>query len=171
MITNIRRAMAMRAFFFPHRAANDQNFRDKGCVLDRAADHAASHNADRRWGLPFVVRVLFRFPALSWLPGDNPVHEAARSGVSKTLMSVPISAMMTAAVCFFTPGMVISRFTSSRYGSSRRSMCWSTSSMSRSNSSTCFHKRRRRRSSCSVKVPSSESYTACFFVLSLPRRH
>lgn len=32
--------------------------------------------------------------------GDNPVHEAARSGVSKTLMSVPISAMMTAAVCF-----------------------------------------------------------------------
>ncbi|GCD82184.1 hypothetical protein PTHTG4_12460 [Parageobacillus thermoglucosidasius] len=77
----------------------------------------------------------------------------ARSGVSNTLISVPISAIMTAAVSFFTPGMVMSSSTSSRwYVSSKRSMCCSISSIKRSNSSMCFYDRRMRRSSCSVKV-------------------
>src|SRR5665647_1156327 len=45
-------------------------------------------------------------PADSWWPGQTPAQEARLAGVRKRVMSAPVSAMMTSAVVFLTPGMV-----------------------------------------------------------------
>ena len=41
-----------------------------------AEEMAAPTSMVRRWTLPLRARPLFCLPALSWLPGHTPAHEA-----------------------------------------------------------------------------------------------
>jgi hypothetical protein len=97
--------MAINAFFFPLRADSFQNFTASRVFRDRDAAHAASQSAVLMWGFPWTVRVLF-LPALSWLPGETPAQEDKWAAEGNGSISVPISAIIEAAVIQLTPGMV-----------------------------------------------------------------
>ena len=65
--------MAMSAFFFPLRAANDQYFADNLVFLVLDAAHAASHKADFICGFSFYRSRTFSFSSTFMiLPGDSP---------------------------------------------------------------------------------------------------
>src|SRR5260221_4841885 len=85
----------------------------------RRAACAASTKAARTHGLPVRVRPLCRLPALSGLPGPRPTQEARWPALGKRLISLPISAKMTAAVRWPTPGSVCNSRRSSAWGSRR----------------------------------------------------
>src|SRR5712692_17896 len=74
-----------------------------------ATARAASVSARRSHLLPLRALPLLRLPALSWLPGHIPAHEARCAALGKRLMSRPISAASTSVVRRPTPGMVSSR--------------------------------------------------------------
>lgn len=167
-MVSIRCAIATSAFFFPLRAANDQYFAAKRWFLHRDKAQAASHNADLICGFPFVVRVLFRFPALSWFPGATPAHEAGCWDVGNCPISTPISAIITAAVSFLTPGMVTRSSISCLYTCKSWSIRSSMSRSKLSNDSMCFHDWRIMNSWWLVNVPKRESWICCFFPLHTP---
>src|SRR2546423_3870786 len=64
---------------------------------------ATSHKIARRYGLPFVVLPLSRFPPLCLLPGQTPAHEAMCFSEANRVISVPISARMLAAAVSSIP--------------------------------------------------------------------
>lgn len=74
----------------------------------RDADKAAVPGAPSSQRLPCRVLPGFRFPADSLCPGTVPAHEARWAAVRKTVMSAPVSAMMTSALDKPIPGMVCS---------------------------------------------------------------
>jgi hypothetical protein len=57
------------------------------------------------------IRLLFRLPADSLLPGQTPAQEASCETFSNTLMSTPNSAMIAAARVASTPGIPSSSVT------------------------------------------------------------
>lgn len=63
------------------------------------------------------------FPALSLLPGQSPAQLAKCAAVGNTDMSTPISATMTSAVRFLTPGIEASRSIASVKGAMTTSIC------------------------------------------------
>ncbi len=62
MIFNVLCAIAINAFFFPRRAANDQYLPANHVFFVLEIAHATSHNVDFMCGFPLVVRVLFFYP-------------------------------------------------------------------------------------------------------------
>jgi hypothetical protein len=60
----------------------------------------------RKERFPFRVLPVRCFPALSSLPGTTPAHAARRGAVSNRDISIPISATITSAPRWSTPGMV-----------------------------------------------------------------
>lgn len=54
--------------------------------------------------LPLVILPLYRFPALSLLPGHRPAHEHKCAADGKRLMSMPISARIVSALRRAIPG-------------------------------------------------------------------
>ena len=101
---------ARLARFAPRRAASRRYCaaRYVGCCL-RPAACAASTKAARRQGRPLRVRPLWRLPARAWLPGHRPAHEARCPALGNRRLSVPISATITSAVRWPTPGTVCNR--------------------------------------------------------------
>jgi len=90
----------------------------------------------RNQRLPLRVLPDLRFPALSLLPGQMPVQEAAWAAVGKRLMSSPSSARICSALRRATPVMVSSRSSTVMNGRvctsirpSKRAICWSRNSM------------------------------------------
>src|SRR5690606_38668534 len=77
----------------------------------RAAAHAHWNSLALSHRLPFPVRPVRRLPALSWLPGHTPAHDARWPARPIRLMSVPISATSAWAAVLFTPGTVSSSST------------------------------------------------------------
>ena len=59
MIFNVLCAMAIKAFFFPLRAASDQYLLANHVFFVLEMAHATSHKVDFMRGFPLVVRVLF----------------------------------------------------------------------------------------------------------------
>ena len=72
----------------------------------RIAAIPASLSAALRLLEPFRVRPDLRLPADWSLPGHCPAQEARWPALGKTVMSVPISAMITSAERRCTPGIV-----------------------------------------------------------------
>jgi hypothetical protein len=70
------------------------------------AAHADWTSVERRYGLPFVVWLPFRIPALSRFPGQSPAQLAILSAVGNVDRSVPVSAKMLAAANCPIPGIV-----------------------------------------------------------------
>src|SRR5680860_1644686 len=58
----------------------------------------------------------FFLPALSLFPGDTPAHEDTCLSVGKTDISVPSSAIITAAAVWPTPGIESNSSMSCRWG-------------------------------------------------------
>ena len=103
----------------------------------RAAPMAASPRIRARYRLPWpVVPLPFFFPADSLTPGANLAQEARCPAVGNRLISVPISAMMTAAAMRPMPGISSSRATASAKGAIISSIRASSSAMSASRLST-----------------------------------
>jgi hypothetical protein len=69
-------ATAMIARLLPRRAARRWYRADRYVPLVRAAAWAACTSVVRKKRLPFRVLPDPRLPALSWLPGVTPAHEA-----------------------------------------------------------------------------------------------
>src|SRR4051794_9808121 len=94
------------AFMGPRRAAMRQYFAAKEVFLLRETDRAAMPRAPLRYLLPGRLCADLIRPADSLAPGQTPVREACRAGVSKRDMSAPVSAMITSATLRETPGML-----------------------------------------------------------------
>lgn len=94
------------------------------------AAHPACTRACRSHRFPRRVRPVRRFPALSLLPGHIPAQLAHRPAVGNGSTVGPISASSTSAVCFWIPGIVVSRFSASTSGAvswAIRASSWATS--------------------------------------------
>src|SRR5262249_24356326 len=76
-----------------------------GALLSRWRPRAL-HQLVRRYGLPFVVWLRFRIPALSRLTGQSPAQLAICSTVGNDDKSVPVSARIAAAASCPMPGTV-----------------------------------------------------------------
>ena len=79
---------ATAARLTPRRAARRWYCAARYVCLVRAAACAASTSVARSQGLPRRVRPLRRLPALSWLPGHIPAHDARCLAVGNLPMSV-----------------------------------------------------------------------------------
>jgi hypothetical protein len=60
-------------------------------------------------GTPLRNWLDFHLPALSFWPGHNPAQARKCPALGKRLMSLPISARITVAECWLTPGIVQSK--------------------------------------------------------------
>ena len=105
--------------------------------LSRAARRADSIKVARSHLEPLVVLVEPRLPADSFCPGHRPAHEARWPDVGNTLMSTPISARITSALRWPTPGMLSRRSRRPSKGAIAVSIRTERAAMSASRSSTC----------------------------------
>ena len=76
-------------------------------------------------GAPFRMRVDRRLPALSSFLGQSPAQEIRWPSVGNRPMSTPISAAMTSALSWLTPGIVLRILIAVRKGSMLASTSWS----------------------------------------------
>lgn len=79
----------IRAFFLPVLETNAQYLAAKLVLRLLDAAYAASHNAVLICGLSLRVLVLFRFPALSWLPATTTAQDAKCFKVGNCDISTP----------------------------------------------------------------------------------
>ncbi len=94
-----------------HRRGHLPDGESRGVTLFRArtAPRAHSIKAARNHRWPLRVLPDLCLPALSWLPGQMPAHDAAWAAVGKRLMSSPSSARICSALRRATPVMVSRR--------------------------------------------------------------
>src|SRR5690606_12314718 len=97
------------AFFEDFLMLKRLNLSLKQGPLERLAAHAICTRIGLRYLFPFVMAVLLYFPALSSFFGRNPTHPLSLPLFSKTFMSAPVSAMITAELIRLTPGIVFSK--------------------------------------------------------------
>src|SRR5260221_12059909 len=108
MMVSAELPVATRAFFFGIRRASRRYFAPRNDWV-RPALIDTSPRAALREGLPRPVALLpLRFPAdcLTW--GDHRAQETRWAAVGKTVMSVPVSAMMSWAQTVPMPSMASS---------------------------------------------------------------
>lgn len=84
---------AISAFFVPLRSARRLKRSIKNVPFVRDAAHAASTRTVLTCLSPWLVQLLFFFPALSLLPGHIPAQEQRCAEVGKLPISRPISAI------------------------------------------------------------------------------
>lgn len=84
--------------------------------MDRDTDSAATPSAAFRYLSPGRVCEDFTLPADSFWPGQTPAQDASRPGVSNTVISPPVSAMITSATVTEMPGIVVSASRAARKG-------------------------------------------------------
>src|SRR5664280_1176911 len=122
-------SIATRAFLPPRRGARRLYLTARKVSWVAAIDSAAVPRAALRYGLPGRVVVDLTRPADSLLPGHTPAQEARCFGLGNTVMSAPVSATTTSAVCCPTPGMEQIRSQNARNGVIARSIRWLSSSI------------------------------------------
>ena len=94
-------------------------------------------------------------PADSFEPGHTPAQDARWPAVGNTLMSAPVSAMITSATRVETPGMVVSTSRVRRKGSIDASILAVKASIMAVWASICSKYRRVRNVWCSPNLPVS----------------